>query len=112
MKVDVRRLIRGCIPCQRAKVNGHTKTPIYQFQLPDARFHHLHVDIVGPLPPSHDNRYLVTMIDLYTRCLEVIPIPDITADAVAHVIVSNWIARYRFHARITTDHGDSFRATF
>ncbi|GFV79695.1 hypothetical protein TNCV_1725201 [Trichonephila clavipes] len=40
------RLGQGCIACQRSKVHRHTKTPLGTFALPDARFFHIHVDLI------------------------------------------------------------------
>ena len=31
---------------------GHTSAPVGTFATPDARFDQVHLDIVGPLPPS------------------------------------------------------------
>ena len=49
---DVRKWARSCLQCQRSKVHRHTASPMSTFANPDARFDHVHVDIVGPLPPS------------------------------------------------------------
>ncbi|XP_055932096.1 uncharacterized protein LOC129962374 [Argiope bruennichi] len=42
-----------CEPCQRSKVQRHTKATLGTFSLPDSRFQQIHIDIVGPLPPSN-----------------------------------------------------------
>ena len=49
---DVRKWARSCVQCQRAKVHRHTTTPLATFATPDARFDQIHLDLVGPLPPS------------------------------------------------------------
>ena len=49
---DVRDWARGCIACQAAKVHRHNKAPMHKFEKPTARFAHVHVDLVGPLPLS------------------------------------------------------------
>ena len=46
--IDVRNWARTCLQCQRSKVNRHTSAPLFKFGTPDARFDHVHVDIVGP----------------------------------------------------------------
>ena len=60
---DVRQRAQSCLQCQRTKVHQHTITPLGTFATPDARFDHVHIDIVGPLPVSNGNSYLLTCID-------------------------------------------------
>ena len=55
-------------------------------------FDHIHLDIVGPLPLSQGYRNLLTCVDRYTRWPEAIPIPDSTAETVAHVCIAPWNA--------------------
>ncbi|GFT06352.1 transposon Ty3-G Gag-Pol polyprotein [Trichonephila clavipes] len=52
MNKDIHRWTRSCIPCQRVKIQRHTNSELGHFKVPDARFHNLHLDIIGPLPPS------------------------------------------------------------
>jgi hypothetical protein len=67
MNADIREWTRSCLQCQRAKVQRHTVTPLGTFANPDARFDQIHVDIVGPLPPSRGFTYLLTCVDRFTR---------------------------------------------
>ena len=57
---------RSCVPCQRSKVHKHTKAPLSQFELPTCRFDHVHIDLVGPIPESQGQTYLLTMMDRFT----------------------------------------------
>ena len=52
---DVRQWAQSCDKCQRSKVHRHTKSPCGTFATPDARFDHVHIDIVGPLPPMDNH---------------------------------------------------------
>lgn len=101
---------KACTSCQRAKVSRHVVTPLTTFP-PSQRFEHIHIDIVGPLRPSNDNRYCITIIDRSTKWPEAIPVQDITADIVAKVLYEHWIARFGCPLRISTDQGRQFESS-
>ncbi len=57
MNTDVRNWTRNCVTCQRNKVHRHTIAPLSTFVTPDARLDDVHIDLVGPLPPSDGFTY-------------------------------------------------------
>ena len=99
---------RTCIPCQQAKIHRHSKAPLADFPVSTRRFDHIHVDLVGPLPPSRGYTHLLTVIDRYTRWPEAIPLKDTSAISCAQALIGNWISRLGIPQHITSDRGAQF----
>ncbi|VDP05008.1 unnamed protein product [Schistosoma mattheei] len=54
MNEDFRDWTRSCVSCQKCTVIRHNKCPLGSFKIPDARFDHVHLDLVGPIPDSNE----------------------------------------------------------
>ena len=83
----------------------HSKSPFQRFEPVSSKFAHVHVDIVGPLPPSKGFRYILTIVDHFSRWPEAIPLPDITAQSVVDAFVLHFVGCCGTPQTITTDRG-------
>jgi hypothetical protein len=61
---------RGCLACQRGKIHRHTRLAPQPIPIPQRRFSHLHVDLVGPLQYSNNCNYIFTIIDRTSKWME------------------------------------------
>ena len=99
---------KACIPCQTSKIQRHIRAPLNNFQVPPRRFDHIHIDLVGPLPPSNGHTHLLTIVDRFTRWPEAIPLSNTTTLTCAHALVTNWIARFGIPMDMSSDRGSQF----
>jgi len=106
---DVATWCRECTGCARGKPGQREKSPVQQIEIPDRRYSHVHVDLVGPFPAAADgSTHLLTVVDRTTRWPEVQAIRGTTAQVVADAFVQLWVARFGVPAKVTTDRGAQF----
>jgi len=110
MARDITNWARSCQSCQRAKVQTHVKAAPEKFDPPTGRFRHLHIDLVGPLPPSGGFSHILTVVDRFTRFPEAYPPANTDTSSVARAFTM-WVARYGMPSHIISDRGVQFTSS-
>jgi RNase H-like domain found in reverse transcriptase/Integrase zinc binding domain/Integrase core domain len=109
MANDVHQWCRECLQCARGKGGGTIPGQVQPIQVPQERFLHVHVDLVGPLPVSPESHtYVLSVIDWTTRWPELFPLRDVTAATCVDTFTSGWVAHYGVPTAMTTDRGVQF----
>ena len=108
LREDCTRWARECQSCQAAKVHRHVVPPIGEFAVPERRFTHINVDLVGPLPASNGYTWLLTIVDRFTRWPAAIPLRETRTADVLDAFAHQWIAHFGVPASITTDRDGRF----
>ena len=72
---------------------------------------HLHIDILGPFPLStRGNRYILAMVDQFTKWVEVFPLPEQTAETTAWTLITEVVSWFGVPLSIHTDLGKKFES--
>ncbi len=112
MASEVAAWCRDCQLCARGKASLQHTAPVQPIPVPEQRFTHVHVDLVGPLPASTEGfKYLFTMVDRSSRWLEAIPLKAMAAEDCVDVLISAWVARFGVPTIITSDQGPQFTSS-
>lgn len=72
-------------------------------------FQRISCDIVGPLPITHSgNKYVLSIVDHFSRYTEFFALPDQTSETIASVLVHRYLTKYGIPKELITDQGASF----
>jgi hypothetical protein len=93
MRKDIEDHVRACSACNRSKhLRRKYRAPLQEFTT-GAPMEKVHMDIMGPFPLStKGNRYLLVIVDQFTKWIEAVALPDQTAEMVAKATVDNFFS--------------------
>ena len=85
MKGQVEDFVRKCVVCSHfKKVGNYMPAPLRHYPDVTAPFERLHLDLVGPMGVPHNGyRYVMTVIDVFTRYLVTVALKSKEAIEVA-----------------------------
>ncbi len=109
MKIDVERHVDRCVKCAQYKGVPSGPAPILQYPPPSQPFDAVSIDVLQ-LPPSYQgSKFLLVMIDHFSRYVVLVPLKEKSARAVAHAIVSKLICEHSSPRVLLSDNGAEFR---
>ena len=108
MWVEVKNFVRTCAGCQRAARNDNSRAPLQTLPCVSEPFEKVAFDLVGPLPKtSGGHRYFLTMMCLYTKYPEAIPLRRVDQETVLEAMLEVF-SRHGLPKTILTDQGSVF----
>lgn len=109
VKEDVEKHVRKCQRCNERKTPAGLQVPLGQTYEAHRPWEQVSLDIVGPLPTSlSGKRYLLTMVDTFSRYAEAVPLREQTAKETARGFVECIVLRHGAPKRVLTDQGRNF----
>ena len=108
MLSDVVNYVHKCSECQRSKAERNQYLP-RPMNVPTGPWTHIAIDHIGPFPTSNNgNKYVLVIVDRFTKYAEAIPCEDDSALTTARILVDHIICRHGFPIVILSDRGPGF----
>ena len=105
---DVRRVTSGCKICAQCKPRFYVPPNKVNLIKATQPFERLNLDFKGPLPASHGkNRYILTVIDEYSRYPFALPCKDVSAATVSNEL-DKLFAMFGVANYVHSDRGSGF----
>ncbi|EPB78884.1 zinc knuckle [Ancylostoma ceylanicum] len=110
MAEDIYQLCRSCDACQRKRERSMNREKLLPV-VTSAIFDKVYADLTGPIHTSETgNKYILALIDHFSKYVIAVPIPDCTAVSVAHAIMTECILKYGVMVELVTDNASYFKA--
>ena len=104
----IKQFVRSCAGCQKAARNSHSRAPLQPLPCVGEPFEKVAFDLVGPLLRSSSGyKYILTMMCLYTKYPEAIPLRRVDNHTVLEAMLEIF-ARHGIPKTILTDQGSVF----
>jgi hypothetical protein len=108
MRSHVKKFLRECPMCQKMNPTVYAVSAIRFTSAAYEPFSRLSLDTIGPLPESTEGyRFILVVIDCFTRIIELYPCRTPEADEAAHHLV-DFLSRYGLPDQILSDRGTQF----
>ena len=108
MRADVKAFINRCPACQKM---SHIKHHIQMSPFTTASYGPMdtvNIDTIGPLPRDENgNKYVIVIIDAFSRWCMLIPTVDATAKSAAQALIQ-WMGFFGIPSNVVSDNGSQY----
>jgi len=110
MEETINYIIGACKQCSLTKnVSPRNKAPL-QSTMTGEPNERIAIDLTGPFyTTSNGNRYILGVIDHFSKFCSLIPIKNADAKSVCHALYEHWISLFGAPIEIISDNGTSFK---
>ena len=105
---DVTKHVSDCVTCTTRALNKN-HVPMQHSQIPQYPFEMIAIDMSGPFVQTNaGNRYILSIMDLFSSWVECFAIPSKSTETVAHILLTEIIPRYSTFRVMVSDNGNEF----
>ena len=112
MERHIQAYVKGCLPCQLAKSTVPHKHGKLHYRQPNTPFGIVSIDLFGHILHKGRKKWVVTMVDLFTRWVEVAFITKKSSTNTANAFLHTWILKHEPPVSIVSDRGSEFKGFF
>lgn len=112
MTRDVEEWYKACptCACRRQPRQNRLRAPMGHVAAAYP-FERVAVDLMGPLPETDGkNKYILAIVDYFSKWLELLALPDIKAETIAVRLVEDVFSRYGLPESLHSDQGSQFES--
>ena len=107
---DVETFCKSCEICTRNKVVPRPRSPMKPIDIVPVQFYMIGVDLIGPLKLTRQgNKYILSIIDYYTKYAEAVALPNQEAETVVRAL-EQVFARHGMPSVLLMDQGRNFES--
>jgi hypothetical protein len=111
MRADIKRFVKQCPICQKVRDHQLAQfTPKFSTST-YGLFDNISMDSIFMPTSSRGNKYLLVIIDSFSRYIDVYPIPDLTAATALECLIK-FMSNFGIPSHICTDNATQFKAIF
>ena len=108
---DIADHVSRCVTCNTRQINTN-KVPIQNTHIPEFCFDSIAIDTSGPYEEtSQGNKYIVSVICLFSSYVEAFSVKDKTAQTIANILLSEIFPRYGMCRHLVSDNGTEYANT-
>ncbi|XP_059191784.1 uncharacterized protein LOC131973740 [Centropristis striata] len=108
LQAMVDEILNQCEICAENNVRKGVKTPVGHIPVPEGPFKHLALDYVDMIKTVQGKRYMLVIIDRFSRWVEAHPSKDLGAETVVKFLIREVIPRFGIPSEISSDNGAAF----
>lgn len=109
MDSDIQIYCRSCHVCNTTNLPAHKRpVPLEPLNSVSVFNERVHMDLLGPLPTHRGSKYLLVVIDAFSKLMEVVALPSKEMEVVADAFFNEWICRHGIPTTLNSDQGKEF----
>lgn len=108
MLAETKKYVNSCLVCQRRKGRAGRRAPLATMPEVSQPIERVSVDLIDLMGSTGGNRYVLSIIDHFTRYLQIIPLPNKEAQTVADAFIKEYVTLFGPPRLLVADNGREF----